>query len=514
MNKFKSLLKYSFINSFNLNKAKGLEKQNKSKMSTAGIVVLAVIIFIYLFVMYGAVVNILTEYKLPMEFLLLLTFVSGVMATIYSALYRAPGVIFRLKDYDLLSSLPIDKKSIVGVKLADLLITSYAFMAVIMLPSLIIYYKTVGFTFISFIINIIAVIALPLIPMGIGVFIGGMIYLISSKFRLKEIAVTVINVLLITCFVGLAYSIEKWGPYLLQNIEGFNKIIEYVYLPFKYYSNALMNGSIIDILIYLAISIGIFVVFILIIQSKFSKINSRFNISAKGKVVKISDGKKKSQVKSLFKSELIRYISKSSVVLNTGINGIIYILLIFAYGSGLIDTSPEYMAAILISTGIILFSITPTTATSISLEGQAFYMLKSLPIKFMEIIKAKILLNLIINIPFVVISSIIIHVMDLATITQTITAMFTIMLSILFSSIVGIIVNMNKYNFKWESEAVVVKRGESVYITTIILVLINLPLAGCVVVNLNMALVIYTVLFLVAAWVLKKYGENMWNKIS
>lgn len=516
MNKFVSLLKYSFINSFNLNGLKGAEKKGKRKMTGIGMIAIGIIMAIYLFVMYNYMAGMLKDYKLPMEFLLFMTFISGVMATLYSSLYRAPGSIFKVKDYDLLASLPINKKSIIGVKLADILVTSYAFMGIIMIPALIVYYSNINFTITSLIINVISLIALPLIPISIGVFIAYLIYLLSSKLKFKDIALTVINVLLIAAFMALIYSIEKWGPYLMKNIEGVSRVIEYVYLPFKYYSNAIINGSIIDILIYLAISVVVFVIFIFAIQNSFSKINSRFNISVKGKEIKISDGRKKSQLKALYKSEFIRYISKSAVVINTAIGGIIYIIFILIYGFKLTDVNngSEYLMSIIIGTGILLFSIAPTTATTISLEGQAFYMLKSLPIKVMDILKAKILLNITINLPFMIIGSVIAYAMKLGTFTQIITGMFTMIFALVFISIVGIIVNMKKYKFKWTSETVVVKRSASVVITMLIAFFVNLPMILLVTQAPNIGLAVYIVLCVIVALALKKNGEKMWNKIS
>ncbi|MDZ7543401.1 ABC transporter permease, partial [Clostridium perfringens] len=109
-----------------------------------------------------------------------------------------------------------------------------------------------------------------------------------------------------------------------------------------------------------------------------------------------------------------------------------------------------------------------TTNSSISLEGKKLWILKSSPIKPVEIFKAKIMMNLMLILPSVAIADIIFTFSLKLSINQLI---WLIIISILYSFVVpilGIIVNLYFPNLNWVSETSVVKQSASVLIQMLI----------------------------------------------
>ncbi|MEG2194623.1 MAG: hypothetical protein RRY11_07430 [Terrisporobacter sp.] len=511
MNKFISLLKYSLINSYGLNKIKTASKNDKIKSIITIIASVAGIIFIIL--MFNKLAMMMININLPIYYILLLTFMISAIGILYFSIYRAPSTIFAVKDYDLLASLPIKEKNIVLVKLADLIITNYIFLVSITIPSLIIYYKYVSFSFTSLITNTLGFIALPFIPMSIGVFVGYIVYIIASKFRRKDTMLTIINLTLYLTFISIVYTVEKWGGYFIDNFDGTTKVLECIYLPFKYFSNAIGMRSISDIIIYLLSSIVIFLVFILIIKNKFYKLNATFNVYTRGNAVSINNSTKQSVLIALLKSEFLRYISKSTVVFNTIAGPSLYVLLICLFGFGFFDLYENFIVVLTIG-GILIFSLLPITATTISLEGKSFYILKTLPIKPKEIIKSKLLLNLIVNLPFVIIGAILMMVFKLGSFGDIIISVITIIFSVLFITCLSMIINMKFYNLKWSSEGAVINKSPSVVIN-IICVIITTAIVNYAGVNYKfLPSMVYIVLSIILGYIINKYGENMFDQIS
>lgn len=510
MNKFISLLKYSFINSLGINKLKN--KKEKSKIITSIIGGIALIIVITF--MYNKLAKMMMDINLPLYYILLLTFIISAAIILYISIYRAPSTLFNVKDFDLLASLPISKGKIISVKVLDLLVTNYILMAGVTIPALVIYYKYVIFSIESLITNLIGFIALPLIPMSIGIFIGYIIYIVASKFKYKNIALVVTNIVIFTSFTLIIYTVEKWGKYFLDKFDGITEILGYIYFPFKYYRNAIGMRSVQDILIYLLVSVLVFIIFIFIIKDGFYKINSRLNIYTKGREISVYNGKKQKILMSLLKSEFLKYISRPTVAFNTIMGPILYILVILLIGFKIFDMYDHFMNVQMIS-GIVIFTILPITATTISLEGNSFYILKTLPIRPIDIIKSKVLLNLVINALFVITGSILIIIFNLISFKEVILSLFTIIFAITVITFLSIILNMKYYNLKCTSEGAAVNKSMSAIITNII----SLAMGGIAYFEVLYKSEIYPMITfllmsLVLGSILIKYGEKMFKEIN
>ena len=107
------------------------------------------------------------------------------------------------------------------------------------------------------------------------------------------------------------------------------------------------------------------------------------------------------------------------------------------------------------------FCMMNTTATSISLEGKNWWILKSLPLTTKEILDAKILMNLILYLPFFIVSQIFLilaltpNLLDLLWLVLIPTCL------ILLSCVLGISINLKFPVFNWKNEVSIVKQSTS-----------------------------------------------------
>ena len=116
---------------------------------------------------------------------------------------------------------------------------------------------------------------------------------------------------------------------------------------------------------------------------------------------------------------------------------------------------------------ILVFTIglSCTTNSSISLEGNRLWILKSLPIEAKEIFKGKIITNLIITIPAAIVANIIFYIGLKFEIKYLI---FNLAISIVFSivsAVLGLIINLCFPKMDWTNPTTVVKQSASVMIT-------------------------------------------------
>ena len=103
-----------------------------------------------------------------------------------------------------------------------------------------------------------------------------------------------------------------------------------------------------------------------------------------------------------------------------------------------------------------------TTATSISMEGKNWWILKSLPLSPKSVLNAKILMNLLLMLPFYLISEVLlIPALKPETFFDGFFLCLIPAVIILFSCVYGITVNLHFPVMEWESEVRIVKQSAS-----------------------------------------------------
>lgn len=76
-----------------------------------------------------------------LDMLLVMGFIISSAIILFTSIYKAQGILFSFKDYDLLMSLPIKKSDILISKMVELLAVNYFFSLFVLLPSGMIYFK-------------------------------------------------------------------------------------------------------------------------------------------------------------------------------------------------------------------------------------------------------------------------------------------------------------------------------------------------------------------------------------
>lgn len=512
MSKLIALIKYSFINCYGLNKSKKSVTSNILFWIFTGFTVM-----VTAFVMFYEVVATIIEFGLPPQIFLvsILTMITGIIVVM--DMIRSTGTIFNVKDFQLLATLPISGGKLILAKIMDVLLTNYIITVVIMIPAYLVYFTVIGFDVKLLILLVICAIFVPFIPMSIGILLGYILYRVSSKFKYKEMAITGLYILCTVALFIFVYSAPKFMPYILEKADYIITILSKLYLPIQFYTQMLLELSFMNLLYFAVSSLIVFAILMIIIRNSFFKLNSRFTVYGKSSDTKLKEGKRQGKIISLFKTEFLKYISKGVVVLNTGIGGIVYILFVVLDSFGILELNGIGGGSAVLIMGCIMFAISPITATSISLEGKAFNMKKSLPIKPMDILISKILLNIIVNIPFVIVGGLLTLIIGNATVLAMLADIGTIVVALVFASIFGLLINLKFYDFDWNSEAVVVKRSKSVVITMIPNMLIMFLFMGMQISNVNasfLVIAIYALLFLISSVILVLKGEKWYNDIN
>lgn len=463
--------------------------------------------------------------------------IMGLLMSVFIALMitlnDTQGTMYRSKDYDMLTSLPLKSISIITAKYLSIYIISVLFTTAIALPTFVVYFIFTGVTAHGIIYGLISLVFLPAFAQLICCFLGWLVSLATSKMRNKNIMRSIFSLILA---VGLAVFISLANNELMGNlfINGIPLWFKIVFSNIYFLFMAVTTGNFLYFLIFIGISILFIALGVLVVSIGFKKINSSLmSTRVKVKAKPITYTTKSAYGNLLYKESQTFFNSPVYFV-----NGLIGYIMCFVITAITLVTANQIggflpremvitiMAPMQIFCVAMCTGIAPTTSVSISMEGTRFQQLKSLPIKFKDIILSKFSLNLFFAIPSVVLSTIIFALVIKLDFVITILSLVYVSLSVISQTLLGLVLNLKFPKLNWSSETQAVKGGASMLLTMFInMIIAILPMVIYLVLNFNeiafnlniligICSAVEALLAVTLILILKFKGEKMFNNIQ
>jgi ABC-2 type transport system permease protein len=180
--------------------------------------------------------------------------------------------------------------------------------------------------------------------------------------------------------------------------------------------------------------------------------------------------KQTSLLKSLCVKEFRRYFSSSAYVSNTIIGPIIAVImtssLFFADIDKLISEIPFKINVFDMFPFVIsaIFCMMSPICVSISMEGKNWWIVKTLPISTKTLLDSKILMNIILYLPFYLIAEILLTIATKPDIFALLWQLLIPIIILIFAFVFSLFINLHFPVFNWESETVAVKQSLSSFI--------------------------------------------------
>lgn len=476
MNSLFTLIKASIINSWGINKVLKLKsKGEKIKAGLLGIVIVyAFCMLAFTMFMISYTLGGVLEKLDALELLISSSILSTTLFAITMSTFRIPGYLFSFKDYDLLMSMPLKPSVILASKMIFIYLSNLLVSVVMGIPPLIIYgMKTSGgLLYYSFVV--ITTLVIPLIPISIAAFFAYCLGRISSKFRSTNVILLIGSFALFIAIMAGSTMIGQINTEQVQNSIPTVNILNDILFWTKLYIGALKDSNILYLIAFIFVSLIFFGVFISIFSKGFKSINSKLSEKHKVSNYKMTELKASSTIKALYIKEFKFYFSSYIYVVNTAIGLIMmtaFSLGIAIFGKDTITKMLEipiteaYVFPIVTVIFIFCIGLTCTTAASISLEGKSLWIIKSLPVKIQNILWSKILVNMTLTVPALIINTIIVS-LALKMNATSILAMFSVSLMYcMISPILGIIINLYFPKLEWTTQLAVVKQSVSVLLS-------------------------------------------------
>lgn len=463
------LVSVFFKENFSLKRLFGFDlKKNKTKTILIGFAIiyaLAVYMFGFGFMFFdlAKVMNEANQIQVILSFSV--TYVIGL--SVMMTLFRASGYLFHYKDYDILAPLPIPDFIVFLGKITVMLLMIYITSFIFVLPIAFAYFFFKGISLLSIIYFLIGFILTPLIPLVVLAFVSLGLDYITKKLPFAKI----LNIILLfAIFIGifaLSFSFNDPEVNPLTGQVDMVKGLSDVYPLIGWYIDGVHDLNHLSMLYYILVSVGVFGLFILLVNPVIRKTNqskTKGYISKKTKVNYDSKG----LVFTMVIKEIKKYFSVPIYAVNTGLGPVILLVLgiaSFFFKSDIesiliqlmeVDMSLEPLLLILFGFSIVM---TYTPAVSLSLEGKNFWIIKSLPIEPRNVMISKIIFNLILIVPIALISLIMLGFNLSIDPLSIIVMMYVVVGLSVLSSLINAYLNLFMPKFDFQNEVEVVKQS-------------------------------------------------------
>lgn len=535
-----SLLKAMMSQDMNLFRVSA--KKNSSKLNKmmfpilmAGIFMSAIGLYLYGFAVQLSELN-LTYIMLTFAMIVL------VILTLIEGVYKAQGILFESKDSDFLFSLPIKKWKIVFARIFKLLTFQYFYNLLFLLPAFAIYsyFEKPGLDF--YMISIIMTFLLPIIPTIVACLIGLLIKQVSFQFKAKKMVQTLLTTVVFMGIFYVSFNFNQILKSLVSNASNINELLTKIYYPVGAYIRLIQKFNIIDLLILVLMNVGILAIFVMTAGKYYFKMISKSSEKGTSKKVKLNlqdyKIKEKSQMKALISKELKRYFSSTVYMFNT-LFGVFLMLVgtiaICVNLNGTVQMVTEgeeigmdmneiinLMPKIFFGMIVMISSMSAITSSAISVEGKAFNMTKSLPVKTETILLSKIITSNLIEIPVMLMSDVLFWIAFKPAMFDVISIFAITFIMPTFIGMLGLLINLKYPKMNATSDAEIVKQSTSAMLSIFGGMILAFGLIGCFIgfsgnIAVNTIILGELIILLMATillWrFLKKYGKKRFKEI-
>lgn len=403
-----------------------------------------------------------------------LSFALASAITLIFSLIRGPHMLFAMKDYDMLMSMPVKKSDIVASRLITSYLVNLVFCAVVMIPCAIVYFIYGGFNVAALVYILIAFLLSPVIPLVVSNIIGTLITAATMNLRHKAIFQTALAMVALVGVMALSFLVSYTsGAGSVEISDATLDMLLKIYPPAWLLQQSIAGKGFWYLLVLIAASAVFSAAFIAVLARYYLKINSALLSRKSSGRFEAKQLRAGSAFKAMYKNEFARLLSSPSYMLNST-SGLLLLVILsvvsiffnpFEYLSGIpeFDTATaEQMKFLIVPIVMFTVGITTSSAASLSLEGNRRWIPFSMPVSSFQILMAKAMMSLTLSGGAGIVCSFILTFSLQLSAVQAVLLFVSVIVYASFSALFGTYINTKFPKYDWTNETMVVKNSASV----------------------------------------------------
>ncbi len=459
MSGFGSLLKVQLLSVFGINKLLYSEKKNKiAKIVLLCCLCLAFCTLVSLFgYTYSETFAATVEIGGAVEDYFANACGMCFVVCLVTGIYEASSLFYGNKDYDYLSALPLKNVTVICTKTAVMFFSNLLFTVLLIAPATyLLFTEIMPFSIGVLFRTVVLVPFLAVIPLVLSMLVGSIVSYVSTLFRRKKLAQSVIYSLIFLCFyVAYIFIVDE-----IASSSLFGK-----FYPLYGLTKLCFNGWGYTLL-YCAIGIVISAAVLVYSGVTYKWLNTKLASSKRVKNFRLKNYSAKGSSSALYKKEIGRLFSSPSYALNSlaGCFMAVFSAVVICFffrafdivsEPSIVDEIAKYFPMI----AVFMFTMSPPTCVALSIEGNCFWIVRTAPISVKKIFNVKILATLTFTLSSALIFAVIISIG--AALPFLTAVAFTVMSVTVatVSAVVGLLFNLLSPKLNWKKEAEVVKQG-------------------------------------------------------
>ncbi len=400
---------------------------------------------------------------------------TALAAVSFMTMFMTTASVYSAKDNELLLAMPIRPSYIVFARLLTVYVLALAYSTVCYGPAILYYGLEGKLTVLGFIYSFIEIALIALVGLVVSCVLAFFMSLLNKVFKKRAYLSLVFTLLFLGVYYYFTFNMNKFLTALALNMERVTKTVARKVWIFWQFGKA-ATGDTKAFLIILAICLAFFALSYYIISRTFIK-SVTMTFDTKKKAYKEKKVAKAGIRKALLLKEFRRWSTCSSYLTNTFFGSVLLIAasvflivkknMVGEYLDVILGEVPvlKTMLPVIIIGVLAYMTVLDAVSTpSVSLEGKSFWVLRSLPIKTMDIINAKRNFELLLSsIPAFIftVTAIFVFEFDLVGTLETL-ALSVILIA--FVTYFHLSMGIRFANLIWTSEIVPVKQGTAMMI--------------------------------------------------
>ena len=395
----------------------------------------------------------------------------GTIATglgIVGSVFAAKAKLYEAKDNDFLLSLPLKPWMILFSRIPTLYFLIFFMQALVLIPAFAQYFIATGFQISVLLCMLVVLFVLPLGALAVCSLLGWLIALITARIRSKNLFTLLLTAGFLIAYFVVIGKLNEYLTYVISHGEAVGQTMKTALFPF-YLLGLSCVGDGLGLLGFVGIFVLLFAISYFILSKTFLRI-ATMKRGAKKRVYREKESKTVSVFSALFKREVAHVFKNPMLLLNSSMGAILFLILCIIAPLNMdfirqINAAPLPKGELASIVAIVLcFMITSNviTASSISLEGETLWILRSSPLEPQQIFDAKTAFHLLVSIPPAWIAGIELCALFRISAHTCICILLTLSVLSFFCAKFGLFINLKFPNLHWTNELAAVKQSVSV----------------------------------------------------
>lgn len=400
----------------------------------------------------------------------------GTAFSLIGSIFATQTQLYDANDNDLLLSLPIPTPYILISRIIPLYAYNLFFVSAVLVPAFLAYMMFVNFSLSCIVSWVMLIITISFVSLAICCLIGRLTAGLTARFKNNSLMSIALTLVLFVLYIVFVASTESILDSIINELDALTDVFK-KYLPTLYWTGLALDGNLIWLVVTFLINAAIVACVFWLLSTSYIKIvtdNKSFGRKNSDKTIA---AREKSILSSLLYKEWKRFIGSAVYFINCSI-GALFLLVAtialivnaseFSELVNLFDDVRILIPPVVFVAAAIMTSMNCVSAASISLEGKSLWLIKTLPVKTFDILKAKLILHFLVSAPLAtifIITAGIITSLDALSITLLCIAVIGF---VLVCGAMGLRRNIKNPDFDWTNESQPVKQSINVLLCMLV----------------------------------------------